>query len=337
MDEADAKLSMLLAALRSLRADSLVKPYPVSVAAGQDRDHARLLERLDALAGPIERVLERCQQQDDDGDAASLTEATLALRWLLLPRSGTNGGSKVQLRRVAVEDVWPSDRATAMPSGLVPTHAFAIEWSDRDAGAARFDALKAQYGHFVGLHGSPFENFYSILHNGLNNHVGRNDNLFGEGIYLSSQLQVACNFARAAPAYRFSRFGQHPMAVLGAEIVNHPDVQTSQRAAGAASGLPETYYVIRNNEHVRASFVLIFASADRLDQPSRTNSSRTAASHRARRVQPNNNNYFHWWQERLGVLLFVAYVCVLVGIYLSSVDNRRQIMRELRRYINIKH
>ena len=44
------------------------------------------------------------------------------------------------------------------------------------------------------FHGSKPENFYSILQHGLINSLNKR-NLYGEGTYLSTEIDVALNFA----------------------------------------------------------------------------------------------------------------------------------------------
>ena len=72
-----------------------------------------------------------------------------------------------------------------------PAYVFAVQ--PRTDRAAEFERLREAHGSVFAFHGSAFENFHSILHNGFCNHMNRTK-LFGHGTYLSQvMLQMLWN------------------------------------------------------------------------------------------------------------------------------------------------
>ena len=53
-----------------------------------------------------------------------------------------------------------------------------------------------RFSSHSGFHGSPFENFHSIVRNGLDASFGKETSLFGDGIYLSEdQYEILAYFS----------------------------------------------------------------------------------------------------------------------------------------------
>lgn len=63
-----------------------------------------------------------------------------------------------------------------------------------------FKALKRKYGSFYGFHGSSFENWHSIIRNGLVNASGTslqvNGAVYGSGVYISSTFNYSIHYSR---------------------------------------------------------------------------------------------------------------------------------------------
>lgn len=63
-----------------------------------------------------------------------------------------------------------------------------------------FEIARKKYGSVIAYHGSPTCNWHPILQNGLQNmshtKLSTSGSLFGEGIYLSSNLAVCKNFTK---------------------------------------------------------------------------------------------------------------------------------------------
>ncbi len=78
--------------------------------------------------------------------------------------------------------------------------------------------------HFA-YHGSPAENFHSILSHGLQQHLNKNA-LFGEGVYLSQELGVALGYCKDGRGWEGAeRMGAAVSAVVLCEVIDHVDVK----------------------------------------------------------------------------------------------------------------
>jgi len=109
--------------------------------------------------------------------------------------------------------------------GKVPK-LFKVDWRGQRRSTAAFDQGLEQFGSFTAFHGTSMENLYSVLHNGLTNHLTKATNLFGEGIYFSTDVNVAMSFSKRNQGWRKSVFGQHATCVLVVDIVRHPSIRT---------------------------------------------------------------------------------------------------------------
>lgn len=66
-----------------------------------------------------------------------------------------------------------------------------------------FDAEKVTHGSFFAYHGSPLENFHSIIHRGLKNELNIRK-AYGHGTYLSSTLKVSKGYSTGSEAWGHS-------------------------------------------------------------------------------------------------------------------------------------
>jgi len=114
----------------------------------------------------------------------------------------------------------------------------------------------------IGFHGSAIENWYSIVNYGLDVKYSADANLFGEGIYLSSNSKVAMNFLKPGATWKLSRLGSNIGCLLACEVVKHPEVkfneQPSHTFALDNTALPKDYILAKNNHHVQAKYLLVY-------------------------------------------------------------------------------
>ena len=134
---------------------------------------------------------------------------------------------------------------------------------------AEWEADVAAYGCEYGYHGSPVENFHSILRRGFDVRFARRD-AFGEGTYFTSSLPIAASFAppfeggngRSRPASHMP----FPFRVVAmTEIVLSPaGVETGAKTPGAQAGIaaaiPESYFLVRDTSYVRIIALFVFTS-----------------------------------------------------------------------------
>jgi gamma-glutamylcysteine synthetase len=63
-----------------------------------------------------------------------------------------------------------------------PNYVIKVEYTEENHTNKLFQKLKDEYGCVMGFHGSPLENFHSIVRNGLDHTYGKESSLFGDGI-----------------------------------------------------------------------------------------------------------------------------------------------------------
>lgn len=184
---------------------------------------------------------------------------------------------------------------------LTPDYVFEVEYPEkvRSAWARR----KAQKETFLAYHGSRIENFYSILKFGLQQHFSTKKVinlsgtlsfllvvflqvvLFGDGIYLTSEITVSANYAPFGQTWKNSMFGSKHSVIAVCEVINDldkvkckgillsmkmlfkcvtiyliVDVKNKQRAVvqGAFGKIPEKYYVVTDSEMVQVKYLLVY-------------------------------------------------------------------------------
>lgn len=71
-------------------------------------------------------------------------------------------------------------------------------------------------------HGTKFSKLHSILNHGLQQHLNKNS-LYGEGIYLSTELDISLHFSPAALNWENSALGRTISCIAVCEYVNDPN------------------------------------------------------------------------------------------------------------------
>eukprot|EP00124_Ichthyophonus_hoferi_P003273 Ihof_evm1s275 gene=Ihof_evmTU1s275 len=126
-----------------------------------------------------------------------------------------------------------------------------------------FGQLKRKYGTRIACHGSPMENIYSIVNNGLQSHLNKTA-VFGEGTYLSTDLAVCKEFAPSSLAWSHSSLAAKLACIVVCEVIDHPQLQKgTPQDAGVKiyeSQVPYSYYIVENNDHVRVKYLLVFGT-----------------------------------------------------------------------------
>ncbi|KAK7009309.1 mono [ADP-ribose] polymerase PARP16 [Biomphalaria glabrata] len=186
----------------------------------------------------------------------------------------------------------------------------------------KFEQLKGSRKTFFAYHGSRLDNFYSILHNGLNSYLNK-VGMFGEGTYLSSELSVSLIYSPNGEGWRNSCVGAKLSCVAVCEMIDDASVKcqikkgsTSEqkqraKASNITEDVPEKYYVVQNDDVIRVKYLLIY----KLDTVSPVSTrSQTAMS---------------WLQEYKFPLLMLAYFILLAAIGLV---NSRLVVNSLTRF-----
>ncbi|XP_075681389.1 poly(ADP-ribose) polymerase 16 [Dermatophagoides pteronyssinus] len=243
----DLRLTLFASALYSLKTTTVLKPYPDDY---YDHDHQeirrhQLIKVFETISGPINRVISLSDHQCHNRHTVQL------IHWILSQGS-------FDLKHVKIEEIDQKardilgDNLEEQRNRLRPNHLFAVTYPDDRYRSRKFNDLAAQYGSFYAFHGSPMENFHSILHNGLIYSLNKR-NMLGIGTYFSSKLEVAILFSPfGLNNFKGSRLGKKLSCVAMCEIVDHPDIEAKKKK--------DTYYVVTNDELIRVAYLLLYSS-----------------------------------------------------------------------------
>lgn len=150
----------------------------------------------------------------------------------------------------------------------LPTHVFELVYEDDFAAIREFESEKRQFGCLVGYHGSGLENFHSILRFGFDESFARSSSIYGEGIYLSEDLEVARSFLTLSQheTAGLKCLGDKLGVMASCEVIRHPqDVRHfgSPPPASAtilddsSTPLPKGYIVASSSKHVITRYLLV--------------------------------------------------------------------------------
>ncbi|XP_028399236.1 protein mono-ADP-ribosyltransferase PARP16-like [Dendronephthya gigantea] len=252
---ADFQISLFMSALQNYRHDSLLRPFPSSYL---HENGEKNTDSLKDVANRIPRVSKlRKSKQQISNDVWNLIDWITELKNKKIVQSPT--ASKFNEITKKTEN---------SKNYHTPSHIFEIKYDD--ASNAKFDELRQEMDILYGYHGSRVENFYSILHNGLHAHLNKTS-LFGEGTYLSSDLNVSILYSKFGEGWKHSRLGNNLSCIAVCEIIDHPDVKRSVQGPGRQSrsraqnseggDVPEKYFVVTNNQFVRVKYILVYTSS----------------------------------------------------------------------------
>jgi Poly(ADP-ribose) polymerase catalytic domain len=263
-------------------------PFEVASAAlaalQHDGGHARLSPQLHstnatALMALLSGRLRALNSEEARTSLPSLPWRREALRpnrvfAVISPSSDTTLWSSLSPSSAAATTTTTTTTTSPFSASIFPTNAI-------DSGEEGFQSLRARHGSVLAFHGSALENVHSILTRGLQPGgvgFGERRELYGAGIYLSTDLSVAHSFlayssvgastsSRSDPLLR-GRLG----CLAVCEVVRDPAaVRESSSCLGdgaartvsihSASDLPATYLVVRRATHVRVRYLLLYTSA----------------------------------------------------------------------------
>ncbi|KAH7935296.1 protein mono-ADP-ribosyltransferase PARP16 [Rhipicephalus sanguineus] len=314
---ADLQWSLFVAALRSYRYDTVLRPFPTSFA-DQATDTKRIDELRDVAARvpPLGALLPAGSAAKSSTSAATGPKGVPRESWELLLWVLTCGG--VRLRSRKKEDVPELNGDSAVDVVFEVEHSLQ---ADR-----RFEGTRGDREVFFAYHGSRLDNFHSILHNGLLAHMNKNA-LFGSGTYLSSELSVSATFSPAGYGWQHSLVSPELSCVAMCEVIDHPDVKCQDRARSKPSRayardsmagmVPERYYLVQNDSVVRVKYLLVYTATQPAPPPAPDILPAGMVMRSADRAY-----YSPGWQDFLrknkSWLMVAAYAALLCGIGLSS-------------------
>lgn len=295
----DLKLSFLVAALSSYKCDSVLHPFPPScIQSGNVKNFKHLSGVCDLVpdVAGLWRLLEQSPEALSP-DVYSLlnwlcTDATFTLRHC------TNTHEKFR----EILSLTKQTGSVAEP----PSHIFEIIYTEEQDN--KFLSRSPDKDTLHAYHGSRLENFHSILHNGLQQHLNRTS-AYGSGIYLSSELDVSLVFSPSGLGWRHSQLSNRLSCVAVCQLIDHPDVKCGikdgssgrNRASDSLQGdIPEKYFLVTNNDLVRVRYLLIYADKNN------------------RNVCGVRSSRWAWVREHQFMLMIVCYCALLLVVGLAQ-------------------
>ncbi|XP_033750663.1 protein mono-ADP-ribosyltransferase PARP16-like [Pecten maximus] len=309
----DLVVSFFVAALKSYKFDSLLKPFPSSFSKEDGEKDMALLEKT-VEEMPTLRYL--ASNGICTGDS-NLNQDLIC--WIL-----ERGSFSIRTLKSSQFEEIRKQTGETVP---VTNPDFVFEVIPSEADEAKFKETRCQRKTMFAYHGSRLENFHSILHNGLASHMNKTS-VFGEGTYLSSELSVSLLYSPTGLGWEKSCLGHKLSCVAVCEIIDDNSVKcqlkedgsngrvkkTRAYAANSEGGdVPEKYYIVQNNDMLRVKYLLLYV--EKTSQPK----------------SPIRTQRWHnsWLYQHRFILMIVLYVLLLV---LVAVYNSRAFQYHLRKF-----
>ncbi|KAJ5076731.1 poly adp-ribose polymerase family member parp [Anaeramoeba ignava] len=228
-DVVDLLITIGYSAATSGRNAMIFDPFPTDFMENDKCDYSELVKAFNSLPS----VEEMSKYSNDERDLRAFLETSChknsyrLLRWLIT----SNRAHLIKIPVFAKIKDFKSDSQFLLLSGPPQKE-------------AKFQNLKKQYPSVFAFHGSPTENWHSILRKGLKNMSNTRFMLhaaaMGAGIYLAEQPSVSLSFGRRGNGWPKSRFaGKDFNCIAICEIIKSPEVKD-----------PRPYYVIANEDLV---------------------------------------------------------------------------------------
>jgi len=258
MEACDLLMSLFCSALFSFRRSSICDPFPDEFD-GPERNY----DDAELYVNGFPEIQKLAKQVNTLSNLP--LPALKLLNWVVnpFPEDG------FRLKNISLDrfQKMVSFKPSGQSHNSAPTQIFEVVHDTSVPKYNKFLERKAKYGVIIGYHGSTFENFHSILRNGLDATFSKQTSIYGEGIYLSEDRDVAYNFLKCGRNYASSSiFGERVGCLACCEILRHPKVrraidQTSQPGilVDGESHLPKGYIVVTDNDHVLVKHILVYS------------------------------------------------------------------------------
>lgn len=209
----DIKWSLFVAAANGYRYVSKLKPYPskfmINDTLNIDAIHQIILS-LPSLSILYNKL---CRKHFDD-----LHEDTVdLLYWTLIT---LNDPYLKTIPRNQYNDIL--NKVQCIDRGLNPTHIFEVMSQQTSIAEQKFQQHSMNRSTLYAFHGSKLDSFHSILNYGLQQHLCKQA-VFGEGIYLSSEMNVSLLFSSIGTGWNKSICGKKLSCMAICEFIEHPE------------------------------------------------------------------------------------------------------------------
>merc|ERR1719469_956120 len=233
----DVQVSLFVAASQSYRQDTTLRPFPPMYINEEGERDIKLLMSTGPEIPPLSDL-----QRDLEAGAAVDGRKVELLAWIL-----TGGPSRLSLRSLSSSQAADVLNLAGPVSSTYPQPAFVLEVKTN--GSERWDADVSDDSHFWAFHGSRLDNFHSILCHGLQQHRTKNS-LFGEGIYLASDLGVCLAYSSRGVGWSNSSLGPSLSCLAVTQVKHHQDVKVEDSLVEDSEGgrVPERYVVVYQHQ-----------------------------------------------------------------------------------------
>ncbi|XP_011494163.1 PREDICTED: mono [ADP-ribose] polymerase PARP16 [Ceratosolen solmsi marchali] len=308
---ADFKWSLFIAACHTYRLDTCLKPFPPMYIKNEIKDIDGLRKAIEYIP-PLSIVAQELKEPNVYDTKGSSIEL---LFWVL-----------VKLRDMRIKTVNKDchesvlKRVNSELTVAAPNLIFQVASSKLISAEQRWRQLAKGHNTFYAYHGSRLENFHSIIHYGLQQHLCK-ESLFGKGIYLSSELAVSLPYSPVGYGWGGSLLGSDMSCVALCEVINHPDVKLGDTNNSARNLAPESiggkvpnkYCIVLNNDLVRIRYLLVYSQEFGCLRSSHT------------------TGFLGWLKQHKLLTFMLGYVVLLASIGLSQ---NRNVERYFRLLIN---
>jgi len=255
----DLLISLFATALFSYRRGTVCEPFPHEFMVQGEKDYATAEIYTQALPS-----VEHFQKHEEAITNLPLSALKL-LSWIVDPPFY----EEFDLVQISLdqyrEETMNIDSKQSQYSD--PAYVFKAVYTHEHHSSPAFEKAKEEFGSTIGFHGSPFENFHSILRNGLDSTFGKETSLYGEGIYLSSDRDVAFSFLKNAKNFaKNSILGDRLGCLVCAEVACNPKAVRISPEEAKLRNLPENtdpqlpkgYIVVGENDYVCIKYILLY-------------------------------------------------------------------------------
>ncbi|XP_012289106.1 mono [ADP-ribose] polymerase PARP16 [Orussus abietinus] len=254
---ADLKWSFFVAACHTYRFDSCLKPFPPMYIRNECKD-IEALRKVIEMVPPLAIIFQELHEPnvyDNHGPAIDL------LHWVLIKfkdpliKSVNKECYDSVLRRVPMEI-----------SAAIPNLIFQVASAKQSTSEEKWKIAAKGHSTFYAFHGSRLENFYSIIHYGLQQNMCKTS-LYGKGIYLSSELGVSLSYSPVGYGWGGSVLGSELSCIALCELINHPGIKRGDSRDESRNTVPDTVggkipnksYLVTNSELVRIRYLLVYS------------------------------------------------------------------------------
>ncbi|KDR13804.1 hypothetical protein L798_12102, partial [Zootermopsis nevadensis] len=297
---ADVKFSLFVAACQSYRYDSCLKPFPPQFI----RDGVKDIDALREVVDRIPALVLLLKQYLCDANTCQANPQVIDLLYWVL----------VQLKDICVKSVPRCEFDKIMEyvrcetAAPAPNLIFQLVGNPRGTSEMRWQEVSGGHKTLYAFHGSRLDNFHSILHYGLQQHLNKNS-LFGHGIYLSSELSVSLPYSPMGYGWGRSNVGSEMSCVALCEVVNHPDVKCQDKESDKSRSIatdsiggevPKKYYVALNSDLVKVRYLLVYSKQSQWDD------------------SIVSTSWLGWVRRHKLVIFILSYVVLLISVGLSN-------------------